>query len=106
MQPSLAASEAVVVVFHNGQPKVIYAPLTGDGTTLYGVSTYGGSGGCTDFMRGCGTVFSVQPDGAVKIIYSFKGGKDGYGATRAPLSMGGTLYGVTGQGGSTKCGAT
>ena len=40
--------------------------------TLYGTTPQGGGTGCGG--RGCGTIFSVTPGGAYKVMYRFKGG--------------------------------
>jgi uncharacterized repeat protein (TIGR03803 family) len=66
---------------------------------LYGV-TNGGGEGCSQ----CGTVFKLSPAGIETVLYSFKGGTDGYqpigGLVR---DAAGNLYGVTTAGGSPKC---
>ncbi|MBV8529833.1 MAG: hypothetical protein JO104_00830 [Candidatus Eremiobacteraeota bacterium] len=67
---------------------------------LYGATEYGGltKGSC---FSGCGTIFSVSTTGTEKIIYRFKGGKDGAQPV-APLSAtAGVLYGTTQYGGLT-----
>jgi uncharacterized repeat protein (TIGR03803 family) len=81
---------------------------------IYGTSSYGGTGDCVllGIKGGCGTVFELSPpqtkDGkwTYTILYSFKGGKDGY------LPFGdlvfdsvGNLYGATyfGGGKGTTC---
>jgi uncharacterized repeat protein (TIGR03803 family) len=77
------------------------------GTELYGVTTYGGSGSCSqDGQSGCGTVFEVSTKGTgYKVIYNFKGGNDGEDPeTTLVPGKGGVLYGTTDNGGgSTKC---
>lgn len=61
--------------------------------TLYGVTTGGGA----SFN---GTVFSLNPTtGALTSAYSFKGGSDGATPNGALTNVGGTLYGVTSDGG-------
>jgi uncharacterized repeat protein (TIGR03803 family) len=63
-------------------------------TVLYGVTPFGGA-------QGAGTIYSVQPDGTVGVLYSFAGGTDG-AAPYASLIQGadGSLYGVTTAGGA------
>jgi uncharacterized repeat protein (TIGR03803 family) len=75
---------------------------------IYGTSSYGGTGGCVllGIKGGCGTVFELSPPQTkggkwnYTILYSFKGGKDGY----LPLGdlvfdSAGNLYGATDFGG-------
>ncbi len=81
---------------------------------IYGTSSYGGNGDCVllGIKGGCGTVFELSPPQTkggkwtYTIVYSFKGGKDGY------LPFGdlvfdstGNLYGATyfGGGKGTTC---
>jgi len=77
--------------------------LLADGTgNLYGTTTLGGSG-CNKL--GCGTVFKISPDGSETLLYSFKGGSDGflpYSGLIADSS--GNLYGTTAGGGGSVCG--
>ncbi len=62
---------------------------------------YGTTFGCGKF--GYGAVFKVKPDGSESLVYSFRGGHDGYfprsGMTHDGL---GNLYGVTDYGGRVK----
>ncbi len=74
---------------------------------LYGTTAYGGSGNCVLGGKvGCGTVYRMQPPQAKgsawreKILYNFKGGKDG----QLPegdlvFDSAGNLYGATQYGG-------
>jgi uncharacterized repeat protein (TIGR03803 family) len=50
-----------------------------------------------------GTVFSVKPTGSFTVLHSFRGGKDGSEPEGDLIAVGGSLYGVTYQGGSTGC---
>jgi uncharacterized repeat protein (TIGR03803 family) len=78
-------------------------PQTGltmvDGT-LYGTTPAGGSSNC---QGGCGTVFAVTLAGVESVVYAFKGGSDGAVPRANLIDVNGTLYGVTSNGGSTKC---
>ena len=61
---------------------------------LFGTTSGGGS-------RGFGTVFRISPAGAEKVLYSFRGGADGYdssGLIQDPST--GEFYGVTEEGGA------
>jgi uncharacterized repeat protein (TIGR03803 family) len=72
--------------------------------TLYGTTSVGGKH-CYDRGRslGCGTVFSITPNGEFHILYSFRGQP---GAASGPIGalveMHGLLYGTTVFGGSCK----
>ncbi len=111
-------AESVLYVFQGKPVNDGQTPTSGlviDGVgNLYGVTGYGGNGGCIllGILSGCGTVYEMSPPtengGKWKetIIYSFQGGKDGY------LPMGnltfdkaGNLYGATyfGGGKGTTC---
>jgi uncharacterized repeat protein (TIGR03803 family) len=77
---------------------------------LYGVSYYGGlTGGCFAPQNGCGTVFKLSPNGnggwSEKVLYKFKGGKDGAYPFSGLIRDGkGNFYGTTAWGGNTDCG--
>jgi uncharacterized repeat protein (TIGR03803 family) len=64
--------------------------------TFYGTTASGGGGPCNG---GCGTVFSLTPDGTEHVIYAFQGGNDGTSPRAALTLLGGTLYGTTYYGG-------
>jgi hypothetical protein len=81
---------------------------------IYGTSSYGGTGDCIllGIKGGCGTVFELSPpqtkggQWTYAILYSFKGGKDGYLPFGDLVFDGaGNLYGVTyfGGGKGTTC---
>ncbi len=81
------------------------AGLLADGGTLYGSTSQGGGRTCIG-VSGCGTVFSVTPAGVKTVLYTFKGGADGYYPTGDLIDDGGTLYGTTVFGGVyNSCGA-
>jgi uncharacterized repeat protein (TIGR03803 family) len=68
------------------------------GGILYGTTQYGGQN--TRVCRsGCGTIFSMRPNGVEHVIYRFKGGKDGANPIAALYTYGGRLYGTTQYGG-------
>ena len=79
--------------------------LSHDGSTLYGMTCYGGGGaGCP--VLGCGTIFSINTDGTgYGLLHRFAGGGDG-AAPYGSLILsddGKTLYGMTALGGGTGC---
>src|SRR5580698_7506950 len=75
---------------------------------LYGTTAYGGSGDCVllGTTVGCGVVFQMKPprtkggDWTESVLYSFKGGKDGYlPQGNLTFDSAGNLYGATEYGG-------
>jgi uncharacterized repeat protein (TIGR03803 family) len=78
------------------------------GGNLYGVTAYGGTGGCVliGVPAGCGTVYELSPPRTkggkwtYTILYSFKSGKDGYlPGGNLVFDSAGNLYGATDFGG-------
>jgi uncharacterized repeat protein (TIGR03803 family) len=103
----------VFAISSRGKERVVYSfKGNGDGSqpvalidvngTLYGTTALGGTGICT-YGRSCGTVFSVGPDGKETVLYSFAGGKDGYGPEGGLVNVNGKLYGTTMFGGTGSC---
>lgn len=66
--------------------------------TLYGTTGAGGSSSMCTY--GCGTVFSITPDGKEKILHSFGSGPDGAQPEAGLIELNGVLYGTTVYGGS------
>ncbi len=99
-----------------GKVKVIYAfngeenegtdgvepssPLLEIAGTFYGVTATGGMGCDT---AGCGTFFSITPDGKEKVLYAFKGGFDGANPSGHLIQVGNLIYGETLTGGNSNC---
>lgn len=110
--PASAATETVLHSFGNGSDGAApLASLIDVNGTLYGTTWFGGAGSCADtfadtFTAGCGTVFSISPNGAEKVIHSFKGGRDGTYPLARLIDVNGILYGTTSKGGGTGCGGT
>ena len=79
---------------------LVFNPATGK---LYGTTIQGGGAGCSGL--GCGTVFSVDKQGKLTVVYTFQGAPDG----ATPLGglavdKSGNVYGTTWSGGnSTAC---
>lgn len=71
-----------------------FGNLVSDGSTLYGITAYGGSGAL-------GTAFSMNTDGSgFSILHSFAGGvADGTVPEGSPILVGSKLYGITAAGG-------
>lgn len=103
------AGTIFAIDLHTGAERVVHsfglfaqglepvAGLTLVGTTLYGTARAGGyldSSPCKH--SGCGTVFAFDTaTGAVKTVYQFKGGQDGFLPEFGLLSVGALLYGTT-----------
>jgi uncharacterized repeat protein (TIGR03803 family) len=68
--------------------------------TLYGTTSKGGTYSCQASKYGCGTVFSITPDGKEKVLHSFGSGTDGSTPNAGLIDVNGTLYGTTSEGGT------
>jgi uncharacterized repeat protein (TIGR03803 family) len=95
-------TESVLYSFRGGsdgaEPAAALKSLKG---TLYGTTTLGGgSANCT---QGCGTVFSVTPDGTETVLHFFVGGSDGDAPNGSLIDVDGVLYGTTYAGGDPNC---
>ncbi len=93
-------TETVLHAFQGGyyDAQVPEAGLVMDATgNLYGTTPTGGNGNCPG--PGCGTVFSIAPDGNVTIIHSFQGRDGALPYCTLVLDSAGNLYGVTLKGG-------
>jgi len=102
--------ETVIYHFQGGSDGAVGQGLTFDqaGTTLYGVTAMGGTGSCSYTIPGCGTVFSLTPNGqggwTEQVLYSFNS-SDGANPWASPVFDGaGNLYGTTLTGGNAGCG--
>ena len=98
---TLGGSEKVLHSFVGGATDgaVPVASLIEVKGKLYGTTESGGPYSChTDVS--CGTVFSITPSGAFKLLHSFGSGTDGRHPAAALIDVGGTLYGTTAGGGT------
>lgn len=68
------------------------------GGILYGTTSEGGGTGCGD---GCGTVFSITPDGTETVLHSFGNGRDGAQPLAGLINVKGIVYGTTFSGNTT-----
>lgn len=69
---------------------------------LYGVTMYGGTGGCHPSpAKGCGIIFMIDPSGVETVLYEFPGKSQGnYPAGGLIRDAQGNFYGTTAEGGS------
>jgi uncharacterized repeat protein (TIGR03803 family) len=83
-----------------------FAGLIHVGDKLYGTTGWGGSH-CVRSYGLCGTVFSIMPSGAEKVLHTFRDVLYGYTDGALPIAglidVKGTLYGTTEYGGKTIC---
>ncbi len=110
---AFATNETVVLAFDqtNGM-----TPLSGfvvdSKDNLYGVTSIGGTGNCSDFGggAGCGTVYELSPPSKTgeawteTVLYNFQGGADGDEVVGSLVfDKNGNLYGTTALGGGGAC---
>ena len=76
--------------------------LISDGSTLYGMTPYGGAYGALPVFPGYGTIFSLESDGSdFALLHSFSGQpNDGATPYGSLVSDGSMLYGMTFSGGT------
>jgi uncharacterized repeat protein (TIGR03803 family) len=97
---STSGKERVLHAFKGGKDGAgPSGPLLSVNGTLYGTTTYGGSGGC-------GTDFKVSTTGRESVVYAFNAAKGGCYPIGGVVKIRGTFYGVVASGGScSNCGA-
>jgi uncharacterized repeat protein (TIGR03803 family) len=103
---STSGAEKVLYSFKGGSDGAYpIAGLIDVNGTLYGTTAEGGGSGCTSrYNHGCGTVFTVTTSGRESVLYSFKGGSDGFYPAAELLDVNGLLYGTTVRGSCPPCG--
>lgn len=82
---------------NGGEP---VGPLVDVDGTLYGTASQGGTGPC---LHGCGTVYSIGPNGGMNLLFSFSAG-NGAQPNSGLIDVKGTLYGTTPKGGADQSG--
>ena len=105
-------TESVIYEFAGGSDGANPSPslIQASDSSLYGMTTNGGSGGCRTFQLniiGCGTVFSISnltTSPTETVIYSFAGGSDGANPDSMIQTSEGDFYGTTSSGGSSDTG--
>ena len=95
---STTGRERVLHSFRGGTHGIPYASLIDVRGTLYGTTQSGGGLGCRG--NGCGTVFSMSTTGRQRVLYRFRGGKDGAAPAASLIDVNGVLYGTTLAGGA------
>jgi uncharacterized repeat protein (TIGR03803 family) len=94
--------ERVIYRFKGGtdgqEPMSDLVPLHGK---LYGTTKLGGTSGSGCDIHGCGTIFETSTSGTERVLYRFKGGKDGQQPFGGLTVFNGALYGTTYYGGAT-----
>ena len=96
---TLAGKEHVLHYFGSGSDGKHPNGLLDVKGTLYGTTFAGGQ--CNASTYGCGTVYSISPDGtSYQVLYNFGEPPDGYAPSEGSLiDVKGTLYGTTLAGG-------
>ena len=91
-----SGKEKVLNNFNGSDGAVPVASLVKVKGTFYGTTSGGGSDfSCYSSNHGCGTVFSITPNGSEKVLHSFGGGADGYDPEASLIEVKGTFYGTT-----------
>lgn len=97
-------NESVLYQFKGGPDGAFPATelLLDEAGNLYGTARGGGltSNPACGFAQGCGVVFKTDRDGGQSVLYSFKGGSDGFGVASGLIrDQAGNFYGTTVAGG-------
>lgn len=69
---------------------------------LYSTTQGGGTNKC---YIGCGTIFEMSTSGSERVVYAFKGERDGANPEAGLIAVNGLLYGTTQFGGNARCGS-
>jgi uncharacterized repeat protein (TIGR03803 family) len=94
-----SGKERVLHSFGNGTDGVFpMASLIKVKGVLYGTTNHGGA--YCKSSGGCGTIFSITPDGTEKVLHSFGAAPDGCCSQAGLTDVHGTLYGTTSAGGT------
>jgi len=75
--------------------------VQGTDGNFYGTTYY--AGGSNNCIGGCGTVFSITPDGTLTTLHSFNGTDGGNPVAGLVQGTDGKFYGTTTQGGANTC---
>jgi uncharacterized repeat protein (TIGR03803 family) len=97
-----SGKERVVYSFKGGSDGAtpVLAGMVAVNGALYGTTNAGGDPSChVASSTGCGTVFEIRSTGKERVLYRFKGKRDGSAPAGSLIEVGGTLYGTTNFGG-------
>ena len=107
--PGGSWTRAVLYTFQDATDGTVPNGLTlGTGGVLYGTTTGGGTGTCTNIFQppGCGTMYALIPPPSSggawtkAILYNFQGSRDGANpVSGVAVGEGGVLFGTTSKGG-------
>ncbi len=81
---------------HSFSPTGALTPL---GNKLYGTAAANSQCGSRRVGRCAGEVYAIDKSGKKRLVYAFKGGRDGAGPLGTLTALNGALYGVTSYGG-------
>jgi uncharacterized repeat protein (TIGR03803 family) len=104
--------ESVLYKFKGGPDGAFPATelLLDNAGNLYGTARGGGiltADSPCGFISGCGVVFKLDRDGGESVLYSFKGGSDGFGVASGLIrDLAGNFYGTTVGGGISNAACT
>lgn len=99
---SPSGTERVVYSFKGGSDGAtpVLAGMVAVNGALYGTTNAGGDPSChVAYSVGCGTVFEIGSTGKERVLYRFKGKRDGAAPSGALIAIGDTLFGTTNFGG-------
>jgi uncharacterized repeat protein (TIGR03803 family) len=110
MEPSLAAqlratASSLTTLYSFGKRfedgRAPDSRLIARGPSLFGTTSGGGktTGECA---TGCGILFAVKAGGSERIVYRFKGGRDGAVPLAGVIVVDGAFFGTTSEGGGSK----
>jgi uncharacterized repeat protein (TIGR03803 family) len=89
-------SEHTLYTFRGGNDGLLpQAGLVADAAgNLYGTTEFGGSGNCSPYANGCGTLFKITPHHVESVLYTF-GPSGAYPTSNLIFDKAGNLYGTT-----------
>ncbi len=93
-------TETILHAFNGADGAEPSGPLLRDSSGNFYGATAAGGGSCQDDEFGCGTVFKLTRHGEETLVYTFKGGSDGWTPGNLIADASGNLYGVTANGGN------
>lgn len=92
-----------VHTFESTDGAVPWAGLAEVGGVFYGTTLNGGEVPCSTFTRGCGTVFKMNPGGALTTLFTFDYDDGAISIASLVQASNGDFYGSTNRGGNSGC---